>query len=170
MKTAAVVLHVFIFALLLVEAGCEPAAVELPAPTGSSSNLPSAYAPAKVDILPLTEFVTASDALDASKLKVYVSLLDPFGCQVKSPGVFRFELFEYVQRSAEPKGRRIIIWPDIDLTECSENNNHWRDFLRAYEFDLDFGPQRNQTHILQVTCLCPSGKRLSADFALKYAE
>jgi hypothetical protein len=170
MKTVAIVFQVFIFTLLLVGAGCEPAAVELPAPTGSSSNLPSAYAPAKVDIMPLTEFVTAGDALDALKLKVYVSLLDPFDCQVKSPGVFRFELYEYVQRSAEPKGQRIIIWPDIDLTECSENNNHWRDFLRAYEFNLDFGPQRNQNCILQVTCLCPSGKRLSADFALKYAE
>lgn len=173
MKTAAVVLQVFIFALLLVGAGCEPAATDLPAPTGSDPNLLSAYTaytPVKIDIMPLTEFVTASDALDALKLKVYVSLLDPFGCQVKSPGVFRFELFEYVQRSAEPKGQRVIIWPDIDLTEPSENNNHWRDFLRAYEFNLDFGPQRNQTHILQVTCLCPSGKRLSADFALKYAE
>ena len=75
-----------------------------------------------------------------------VSLLDPFDCQIKSPGVFRFELYEYVQRSAEPKGQRVIIWPDIDLTECSENNNHWRDFLRAYEFNLDFGPQRNQCY------------------------
>ena len=170
MKTVAIVLQIFIFALLLVGAGCEPAASELPAPTDSGSNLLSAYTPVKIDIMPLTEFVTTDDALDASKLKVYVSLLDSFDSQIKSPGVFRFELYEYVQRSAEPKGRRIIIWPDIDLTECSENNSYWRDFLRAYEFNLDFGPQRNQTHILQVTCLCPSGKRLSADFALKSAE
>ena len=170
MKTVAIVLQVFIFALLLVEAGCEPAASDLPAPTDSVSNLPSAYTPAKVDIMPLTEFVTTDDALDASKLKVYVSLLDSFDSQIKSPGVFRFELYEYVQRSAEPKGGRIIIWPDIDLTEPSENNDYWRDFLRAYEFNLDFGPQRNQNCILQVTFLCPSGKRLSADFALKHTE
>jgi len=176
MKTVAIVLQVFIFTLLLVGAGCEPAASELPVPTGSDPELLSAYTaytaytPVKIDIMPLTEFVTTDDALDASKLKVYVSLLDSFDSQIKSPGVFRFELYEYVQRSAEPKGRRIIIWPDIDLTEPSENNNYWRDFLRAYEFNLDFGPQRNQTHILQVTCLCPSGKRLSADFALKSTE
>ncbi len=169
MKAVAVVLHVFIFALLLVEAGCGPMSADLPAPTDSVSNLPSAYTPAKVDIIPLTEFVTASDALDSSKLKVYVSLLDSFDSQIKSPGVFRFELYEYVQHSAEPKGRRIDM-EDIDLTEPSENNNHWRDFLRAYEFNLDFGPQGNQTCILQVTCLCPSGKRLSADFALKHTE
>jgi len=173
MKVVAVIAQIFLFLLLLVGAGCEPTAAELPAPTGSDPNLLSAYTaytPVKIDIMPLTEFVTTDDALDASKLKVYVSLLDSFDSQIKSPGVFRFELYEYVQRSAEAKGRRIDIWPDIDLTECSENNNHWRDFLRAYEFNLDFGPQRNQTCILRVTCLCPSGKRPSADFALKSAE
>ncbi len=170
MKAVAVIAQIFFFLLLLVEAGCGPMSADLPAPTGSDPNLFSAYTPVKVDIMPLTEFVTINDAPDASKLKVYVSLLDSFDSQIKSPAVFRFELYEYVQRSAEPKGQRIVIWPDIDLTELSENNNYWRDFLRAYEFNLDFGPLRNQTCILQVTFLCPNGKRLSVDFALKHTE
>ena len=125
------------------------------------------YAPGKIDILPLTEFGSTDETERASKIKVYVSLLDPFNCQMKAPGVFRFELYEYAQRSAEPKGRRIVIWPDIDLTDAVENNNYWRDFLRAYEFNLDFEPQGHQNYILQVTFLCPSGKRLSAELALK---
>jgi hypothetical protein len=94
-------------------------------------------------------------------------LLDSFGCQVKSAGVFRFELYERVERSAEPKGRRVVIWPDIDLIDAAANNENWRDFLRAYEFNLDFDLQGSQNYVLQVTCLCPGGKRLSAEFGLE---
>ena len=105
-----------------------------------------------------------------AKIKVYVNLTDSFGCQQKTPGVFRFELYEIVHRAANPKGRRITIWPDINLTDPSENNKFWRDFLRAYEFDLDFEPAAAQGCMLEVTCLCPNGKRLSADFILKLAK
>jgi len=86
------------------------------------------------------------------------------------PGVFRFELYERVVRSAEPKGRRIVIWPDIDLTGAAENNEYWRDFLRAYEFNLPFEAQIKQCYILQVTYLSPSGKRLSAELSLECTQ
>jgi hypothetical protein len=123
--------------------------------------------PVKIRIVPLTEFILAGDDDEVSQLKVYVSLLDSFDCQIKTPAVFRFELYERVPRSAEPKGKRISIWPDVDLTEPSENNKHWQDFLRAYRFNLDFEAQADHGYILQVTALCPNGKRLSAEFGLK---
>ena len=170
MKVVAVILQMFFFVLLLVEGGCEPAPTESPPRGDNRSDLLSAYSPynpVKIDIMPLTEFVDAGEAEETSKINVYVSLLDSFGCQEKSPGVFRFELYEYVERSAEPKGRRVAIWPDIDLIDAVENNNHWRDFLRAYEFNLGFEPQSNQSYVLQATCLCPSGRRLLAEFTLK---
>lgn len=170
MKLVGTVASVFFFVLLLVESGCEPGAVE-PPPTGSGSNLLSAYTSytaAKIDIVPLTEFICVSGGEEEPKIKVYVGLLDSFDCQIKAPGVFRFELYEYVERSPEPKGKRIAIWPDVDLTDAVENNNYWRDYLRAYEFNLDFEPERNKRYILEATCLSPNGKRLSADFALKY--
>ena len=160
-----------LLAMLLGNAGCE----QMPGLTGSATktdndfkklSVYSLYAPAKINIMPLTEFISA-DITQQVTIKPYVSLLDSFGFQVKSPGVFRFELYQRVLRSAEPKGRRIIIWPDIDLTDPAANNEHWRDFLRAYEFDLPFEPDVNQSYILQVTCLCPNGRRLSAEFALK---
>jgi len=125
----------------------------------------SQYSPVEIDIIPLTEFVSVGDA-QQSQINLYVSLLDSFGSEIKSPCVFRFELYEKVQRSAEPKGQRIVIWPDIDLTEPVENNRYWRNFLRAYEFNLPFGPASNQSYILEVTCLCPTGKRLTSDFTL----
>ena len=130
----------------------------------------ASYAPASIRIVPLTGIVgpagADSDAI-GTQIRVYVSLVDEFDCQTKSPGIFRFELFQAVARSPEPKGKRINIWPDINLTDPAENDNYWRDFLRVYEFNLDFQLAGDQHYILQVTCLCPNGRRLSADFTIK---
>jgi len=176
MKQFIVIAGVFSFAMLFVVAGCEPAPPTPPRPPTVDGNIPdkfsvyTRYVPAKIDIIPLTEFVCVGGAQDASKIRIYVSLLDFFDCQIKTPGTFRFELYRYVQRSAEPKGKRIAVWPDIDLTDPAENNNCWRDHFRAYEFNLDFVPGTNQSYVLQATCRCPNGKLLSADFALEYTK
>ena len=174
MKTAGVTARILFLVLLFVVAGCEPPQVgvkriEPPPKADNDCNEASIYAryvPAKIHIMPLTEYTAVSNVVEEPGIKVYVSLLDSFGYQMKSPGVFRFELYEKVPRSAEPKGKRIDIWPDIDLTDVVENNNCWRDFLRAYEFSLPFDLEVSQSRILQATCLCPNGKRLSAEFTL----
>jgi hypothetical protein len=155
---------------LLINTGCGQK-LELPDISIQSNNkleklsVYTQYSPVEIDILPLTEFVNVGEA-QQNQISLYVSLLDSFGSEIKSPCVFRFELYEKVQRSAEPKGRRVVIWPDIDLTEPAENNRYWRNFLRAYEFSLPLGPAGSQTYILEVTCLCPTGKRLTSDFTL----
>jgi hypothetical protein len=169
MKAVGVIFQVFFFVLLLVGAGCEPVTSESLSKVEQLSAY-ARYTPVKIDIIPLTEFIHAGDDEEASQIKAYVSLLDAFDCQIKTPGVFRFELYERIRRSAEPKGRRVFIWPDIDLIDTVENDEHWRDFLRAYEFNLDFQPESDRSYILQVTCLCPNGKRLLAEFGLKHAK
>jgi hypothetical protein len=168
MKVVAVIAQMFL--LLLGGAGCEPADTKLSSRADSGFNQLSEYGPVKVDIMPLTEFTSAGDGEKPSKIKVYVSLLDAFDCQIKTPAVFRFELYDRVPRSAEPKGKRILIWPDIDLTDAVKNNGHWRDFLRAYEFNLPFKPENSKSYILQITSLCSSGRRLSAEFVLKHTN
>ena len=125
----------------------------------------SSFAPDKIEIMPLTEMTI--DIGQNAVIKVYVSLLDSFNCQKKWPGIFRFELYQRVLRSAEPKGKRLFIWPDIDLTEATANNIYWQDFLRAYEFNLEFELAANQDYILQATCLSPDNKRLSTELILK---
>ena len=162
---------VCLLAMLLANAGCEL----FPGLTAKTNNdvkelsVYSRFAPAKINIMPLTEFIRIGDTQQPN-INLYVSLLDSFGSQIKSPIVFRFELYQRVLRSAEPKGRRVVIWPDIDLTEPVANNEYWQDFLRAYEFDLPFEPDASQSYILQVTCLCPNGRRISAEFALKLTK
>lgn len=165
MKTIAVIARMFL--LLLIFTGCEPAGTKLPSKPDSSLGPLAEYGPAKVDIMPLTEFAAIGND---EMIKVYVSLLDAFDCQIKTPAVFRFELYSIVPHSAEPKGRRILLWPDIDLNDAAKNNEHWKDFLRAYEFNLPFEPKANQSYILQVTSICQDGKRISADFTLEHKK
>jgi len=171
MKSITLSLRIFFLVALLLAAGCESQQTADKLPVNKNGkvalSLYSPYLPVKIDIMPLTEFVCIGNDPDASQLKLYVGLLDSFGSQIKAPAVFRFEVYGYEKLRSEPKGKRIVIWPDIDLTGPAENNEYWRDFLRSYQFNLDFEPLRNQNYILQVTCLCPNGKRLSADFTLK---
>jgi len=124
----------------------------------------SGFLPVAVDILPLTE-LSGGDP-QRPQLRVYVALLDTFGDQIKAPGVFRFELYEYLPRSADPKGSRAKIWPDVELLGPDSNDSQWRDFLRAYEFAfaLDAGPRRD--YVLAVTFLSPGGQRLYAETLL----
>jgi hypothetical protein len=174
MKITAVVFRILLFTFLLTVAGCGqfPGRLGRTSKAGNDLNKLSAYsrfAPDRINIIPLTEFIN-TDNIRQISIKPYVSLLDSFGSQVKSPGIFRFELYQRALRSAEPKGKRVVIWQDIDLTELAVNDEYWREFLRAYEFDLPFELDVNQSYILQVTCLCPNGRRLSVDFALKLTQ
>jgi hypothetical protein len=174
MKTAGVTLQILFFIFLFVEAGCEPAQIGIKKnrQTVKSVNdcneffFYAPYTPVKIDIVPLTEFTGINDAGEGPTIRAYVSLLDSFGYQIKAPGIFRFELYQRVPRSADPRGRRISIWPDVDLNDVVENNRYWRDFLRAYEFNLPSEAETDQNYILEATCISPNGKRLSAEFTL----
>jgi hypothetical protein len=137
------------------------------AKTAEPPVVPTGFAPAKISILPLTELPTSTGSSQTVALNAYVGLLDAFGCQIKAPGTLRFELYQYVPRSAAPKGQRLVIWPDIDLTHPATNNRYWRDFLRAYEFKLDAPAGLTETYVFEVTCMCPDGRRLTAEFPLR---
>jgi hypothetical protein len=171
MKTSTVILQILLFSLLLMQTGCEtaPSNSEITSESRDELNKLSlyiSYSQVKIDIMPLTEIIKTGEAQQA-QINIYVSLLDAFNSQIKAPGTFRFELYDYVQLSAEPKGKRIVLWPDIDLTDPVINNEYWRDFLRAYEFNLPFTGGPKQNYILEATCLCPSGKRLSDEIIFK---
>jgi hypothetical protein len=125
------------------------------------------FTPDKVSLLPLTRLVSSSSSDAESYIQAYVTLADEFGAQLKYPGTFRFELYEKLLRSAKPKGPRKKIWPDLDLRGPKQNNQFWQDFLRAYEFHLDFVPDSNQKYILEVTFLGSKGKRLSDQLTLE---
>jgi hypothetical protein len=165
---------IFVFILLLGVFGCsrDSALGAKGLGFGAASTdfrIYAEYSPVKINILPLTEFIINPDT-HQGQINLFVSLLDSFGSQIKSPCIFRFELYSRVPRSSEPKGGRIKIWPDVNLIAPKINNEYWRDFLRAYEFNLPFEPQAEQSFILEVTCICPNNKRISSEFSLKISE
>jgi hypothetical protein len=172
MRTAIVTVKVFFIVAIIIFAGCS-------GPPGDSGqlNLPfvqsdtalyARYAPAKIDILPITAINPTTSAGDYT-IDVYICLLDSFDSQIKYPVTFRFELFQQVQHSNQPKGKRIVIWPDMNLKDPAVNNNHWQDFLRAYLFTLPVEKPASET-ILQVTCIGASGKRLTAVFPIRLGK
>ncbi len=180
-KAVSVPLALGLMLSLWLCASCEsPPSAAPPAPTNPIENreaqvaqqppavaAASDFIPIRIEVLPLTELVESSGPDQGTQLNVYVSLLDAFGSQIKTPATLRFELYDYVQRSAEPKGQRIAIWPDIDLTDPGENHRYWQDFLRAYAFELTTQAARNKTYILEATCMSPGGRRLSTEFTLR---
>lgn len=131
-----------------------------------TTTIPTGFGPAKISILPLSEITGAAGIGQDAQLDVYVALLDAFGCPVKAPYTLRFELYEYVRRSAQTKGQRLMIWPDIDLTRPADNHKSWRDFLRSYEFQLSLRVERGKTYVLEATYLGTDGRRLSSECAI----
>jgi hypothetical protein len=165
---------IFLLHLLLSVWGCDSVQTVKQQPEAADRfedfGVYARYTPVRIEIMPLTEFTSVGDDEQTSKINVYVSLLDSFASQIKWPGVFRFELYERVFRSADPKGRRIAIWSDIDLTEAAPNDEYWQDFLRAYQFGLDFVPTEHSDYILQITYLSVDGRRLYAEFDIRRTE
>ncbi|MBE0537636.1 MAG: hypothetical protein IH624_18375 [Phycisphaerae bacterium] len=124
---------------------------------------PSAFGGARIRINGLTQIaLRPADRGDAA-LTACVDVFDAYDSRIKAPGRFRFELYEFVPRSSEPRGKRLMIWPDIDLTDPEANNGFWQDYLRTYQFtlDMDFLPGSGNTFILEATCTTPAGKRLT---------
>lgn len=138
-----------------------------PAVERSAPKVAAGYAPVRLSILPLTELTEPTGTSSTPRLHVFLALLDAFDSPIKAPKTVRFELYQYVPRSADPKGQRVAIWPDMDMMEPAQNNRYWRDFLRAYEFELDVQAELDKTYILEATCIDPEGKRLSTDYMLK---
>jgi hypothetical protein len=154
-------------------AGCdEPVRTAAPTRSGRSLDALSSFAASNIGVMGLTEIVKDADRPGKAKLKAYIDLLDQSGVRIKNPGTFRLELYEFVPRSSDPTGKRLAVWPDINLEDAQENNRYWRDFLRTYQFELNmaFAPQSNTSYVLQVTFSTPLGKRLSGNYQIKYSE
>jgi hypothetical protein len=154
-----------LMACLLCAAGCGPSPSAGTKTQPAAAPQPSAgFAPARVLITPWTEIRGQGEV--KRQIRAFVRLVDAFSCDIKAPGVLRFELYEKLPRSAELRGRRLMIWPDFDLTTAEQNNAFWKDFVRAYEFALDFEPPDAGTYVLEATFIPPQGRRLTAQYQL----
>ena len=155
----------------LLSSGCEPGRPG-PYSAASGEDILCGYTAEGVRVIGLTEMARDPQGASDVMLKVYLELVDSAGSSIKSPCKFQFELYQFVPRTAQPKGKRLSFWSGLDLIEPGENNIYWQDYLRAYRFDLqvDFKPSTSVTYVLEVTCHTGAGKRLSYTHQLKYSQ
>ncbi|MFA6187120.1 MAG: hypothetical protein WC770_07920 [Phycisphaerae bacterium] len=121
------------------------------------------FAADKIKFNQLTEYV------GNGQINVYADVLDQFGSRIKASGVWRFELFQYEQRTPESRGARVYLWKDIDLTDAGVNFSAWQDYLRCYKIELVFeaGIESGKKYILQAICTTAEGKRITDSVDLK---
>lgn len=161
-----VVCVIFLTALLLLS-GCPE---DRPQPVGNDGmegDSECIYGVSEIHIVGLTTLAPDPEDAFASKMEVYIDLVDSFGSRIKAPGTFRFELYEFAAISGQNTGKRLFLQqPDIDLTDAHENNKYWQDYLRAYVFKIkpEFRVAGGTEYILQVTLL---EKRLSDTFRIR---
>ena len=123
----------------------------------------------RIRISALTEFVPVPSAPDKVQIKTLVELIDPLDTPIKTAFVARFELYEFLPLSSNPRGRRLTIWPERDLYDLGTNDELWEDFLRGYEFylPLEFVPQPDKKYLLEVNCMMEQ-QRFDALFKMQY--
>ena len=148
----------------LLVCGCESSRMQ-----NTSTQAVEGFTIQRVRISALTDFVVSRDDPQKREIKTYAELLDAYDSQLKSPCIFRFELYEYKPLVGNPRGKRLIIWPDVDLTSPGKNNQHWKDYLRSYEFylPLGFSPQPDRNYLLEVTCMTGE-KRFNGYLKIRY--
>ena len=128
---------------------------EMPESPGQSPvDGPGSAAVGRVQISPLTEFIASPEKPGSCQLKVLLEVFNAQGLPVSIIGTVRFELYEFRPLSSDPRGRRLSIWPELDLGNAADAENYWSQLLRGYEFYLpvDFTPGSGKKYVLEVTC------------------
>ena len=150
---------------VIVITGCHT-----PHVSAQSDGLPGEDSPVeRVRISAITEFIPDSGASEKVQIKTLIELFDAFDLPVKAPCVLRYEFYEFHPLSSDPRGRRLLIWPDQSLNDSDTNDDHWNELLRGYEFflPLEFTLREGQKYILEVTCLV-NQRRCNDLFKMQY--
>jgi hypothetical protein len=118
------------------------------------------YGPQELTLLGLSKIQPATGEQPA-KFKFFVAVLDQYNTPLRYPGVIRFELYTRLLKSPISKGRQICVWPEIDIRDSEVNSRYFRDYLRAYEFELEAKqPVAPDTYVVLITYTLPDGRRI----------
>ncbi len=94
-----------------------------------------AMLPAQVRIHPFTSTRGFAQGGGVTGIDARVVALDAFGDETKAFGTFRFELYAFAPRQADPRGARLYVWRQ-DLGEPQLNAAQWDNISRSYRFEL----------------------------------
>lgn len=78
----------------------------------------------------------------------------------------RFELYEFMPLDANPRGKRVMLWPAV---ESGPKDSYWRPHLGAYEFVLPVEAKIDieKTYLAEVSVLSEEGRRRGDTIRLK---
>jgi len=110
-----------------------------------SAAAPPQAVPAPIDLLlpktirihPFTQTRVFDEAGGIKGVDVRIEAVDAYGDATKAFGDFRFEMYDFVTNSLDPKGKRIATWNE-SLLEPKRNLLHWDKITRTYEFKLQW--------------------------------
>ena len=80
---------------------------------------------------------TFAEAGGVTGVDVRIEAIDAFGDATKAFGDFRFEMYNFVPNSLDPKGKRIAVW-DESILKPTDNLLHWDKITRMYIFKLQW--------------------------------
>lgn len=147
--------------ILILMAGCQ-------SPRASMSHKDDASV-RRIRISAITEFVPDPNVPNQLQIKTLIELFNVHGFSIKSPCTLRFEFYEFRSASSDPRGQRLLIWPNRDLSDSVINDKHWKNFLRGYEFFLpvDTPLQKGKKYVLEATCQIDQ-QRFSDLYEMRY--
>ncbi len=69
--------------------------------------------------------------------------------------VYRFELYQYLPRAANPRGNRLRMWPEVAAGKAGADNPLWQPHLRAFEIVLPIENELSMksTYLIELTVL-----------------
>lgn len=76
---------------------------------------------------------------------------------------YRFELYERMPYDVNPRGKRLLLWPEIEPGLPRPDNAQWHQRLGAYEIALPVTEPipKEKRLLLEVTALTADGRRCS---------
>lgn len=134
----------------------------------ASSEVPEAVQPGTSGVRLLA--MTAYEPEASGGPGVVRAFVQPIGANEAAE--YRFELYEFVPLNANPRGKRLVLWPGIEPGAAQPSNPYWRGHLKAYEFVLPMSspPAAKKTYLLEVTSLGKDGTRRNDIMKLKSKE
>ena len=153
-----------------------PGAPTLPGPEGGDKPAPpwaTMFAPRSLVVGFFTRSKNFDEVPGDDGLEVRLQPLDAFGDPTKTVGSYRIEVFEYLRRTGEIRGRRLGHWFVAVLDEDS-NRKYYDPVDRSYVFPLLWnsvlGP--GSAVIVQATYYPPGGftEKLFAQRVIKIGE
>lgn len=93
--------------------------------------------PASIRLHPFTGTRTFDESSGIRGVDVRIEAMDRLGDATKAFGEFRFEMYQFVPNSQNPKGDLIATWVE-DVFPPRKNLLHWDKITRTYEFKLQW--------------------------------